>query len=61
VAVVGSTTLKPGQSTVLYTEFTMHAGMDGPHLFELVVKTNDPQQREKKLYVASNWVPPGTN
>ena len=44
----------------MLTEFTMHAGMDGPHLFELVVKTNDPQAREKKLYIASNWVPPGT-
>jgi hypothetical protein len=58
--VVGSTTLRPGQSTILYTEFMMHAGMDGKHLFEVTVKSNDPQQREKKLYIASNWVPPGS-
>ena len=38
----------------------MHAGMDGKHLFEVTVKSNDPQQREKKLYIASNWVPPGS-
>ncbi len=37
----------------------MHQGMDGKHLFDLTVKTNDPQQREKHLFIASNWVPPG--
>lgn len=34
----------------------MHAGMDGKHLFEIPVKTNDVTQPLKKLYVASNWV-----
>lgn len=57
--VVGTTTLKPGQATILYTEFMMHQGMDGKHLFDVTVKTNDPQQREKHLSIASNWVPPG--
>lgn len=35
----------------------MHEGMDGKHLFEIPLKTNDPAQPLKKLYVASNWVP----
>jgi len=34
----------------------MHEGMDGKHLFEILLKTNDPTQPLKKLYVASNWV-----
>ena len=38
----------------------MHQGMDGKHLFDVTVKTNDATQREKHLYIASNWVPPGT-
>ncbi len=38
----------------------MHQGMDGPHLFELTLKTNDPANASKLLYIASNWVPPGT-
>ena len=38
----------------------MHAGMDGKHLFLLTVKTNDTANLSKALYVASNWVPPGT-
>jgi hypothetical protein len=55
--VVGSTTLRPGESTKLSTEFTMHAGMDGKHLFLLTVKSNDTANLSKALYVASNWVP----
>ena len=39
-------------------DFMMHEGMDGPHLFEVPVQTNDPKQPEVKLQVASNWVPP---
>jgi hypothetical protein len=48
----------PGQRTTLSASFTMHAGMDGPHLFQVSLKTNDPTQPEKKLFIASNWVPP---
>lgn len=39
----------------------MHAGMDGKHLFDVTLKTNDQQVREKHLFIASDWVPPGTN
>ncbi len=42
------------------TEFMMHEGMDGPHLFDITLKTNDPRQLQKHLQVASDWVPPGT-
>jgi hypothetical protein len=38
----------------------MHEGMNGKHLFLLTVKSNDPANINKALYVASNWVPPGT-
>ncbi len=35
----------------------MHEGMGGAHLFEIPVTTNDPAQRVKKLYIASDWQP----
>jgi hypothetical protein len=40
-------------------EFMMHEGMAGKHLFLVTVKTNDPDNVSKALYVASNWVPLG--
>lgn len=33
----------------------MHEGMDGPHLFEVTLRTNDPSQQVKQLYIASDW------
>jgi hypothetical protein len=53
--VVGSTTLKPGEQTDVSTEFTMHQGMGGPHLFAIHVKTNDPVERERVLKIRSYW------
>jgi hypothetical protein len=53
--VVGSTTLQPGQSTTVATEFTMHEGMGGPHLFEVTLLTNERAAPQKKLYIASDW------
>ena len=38
----------------------MHEGMAGKHLFLVTVKTNDPDNFSKALYVASNWVSPGS-
>lgn len=35
----------------------MHEGMDGPHRFEVTVRTNDPQQPELILVAKSNWGP----
>lgn len=35
----------------------MHEGMDGPHLFEISLGTNDPTQQVKILQIKSNWIP----
>jgi hypothetical protein len=56
LAVVGATTLKPGQQTKLSMQFTMHPGMEGPHDFRVDLRTNDPSQPSKELVVLSNWV-----
>ena len=37
-------------------EFTMPAGMDGPHDFRIDLRTNDPSQPSKELVVLSDWV-----
>jgi hypothetical protein len=55
--VVGQTTLEPGESTTIYTDIVMHPGMEGKHLFEIPLKTNDPTQNSKNLRIASNWGP----
>jgi hypothetical protein len=49
--------LKPGESTTLSMEFTMHAGMEGLHDFRVHLLTNDRTQPDKTLTVLSNWVP----
>ncbi len=54
---MGSTTLRPGQSTSLTAPFTMHAGMDGPHDFEIHIWSNDPQQPDTVVHVKANYVP----
>jgi hypothetical protein len=35
----------------------MHAGMGGPHLFLVHVKSNDPVEPERVLKIRSNWIP----
>lgn len=35
----------------------MHAGMEGPHDFKVVLESNDPDEPNKELRVVSNWVP----
>ncbi len=35
--------------------------LDGKHLFDVTLRTNDPSALEKHLFIASDWVPPGTN
>lgn len=37
-------------------QFTMHAGMEGPHDFRIVLDTNDPANPKAELRVLSNWV-----
>jgi len=48
---VGSTTVKPGETTTLSFTTHMMEGMDGPHLFEVRVSTNDPVEPLQKLQV----------
>jgi hypothetical protein len=48
--------LKPGETTTVSMEFTMHSGMEGYHDFRLHLLSNDPLQPEKELVVLSNWV-----
>jgi len=38
-------------------DYMMHAGMDGPHQFDVHLQTNDPVEPEKVLVVRSNWGP----
>lgn len=40
---MGSTVVKPGQSTSLTFPYRMGPGMGGVHHFEVHIKTNDPQ------------------
>jgi hypothetical protein len=54
-AVVGSTTLLPGQETEVSTAFTMHEGMGGPHLFEIQLRTNDVVEPARILKIRSLW------
>ncbi|MDO8672971.1 MAG: hypothetical protein Q7O66_16305 [Dehalococcoidia bacterium] len=49
--VVGTTTLAPGQATFVRLAFAMHEGMGGPHLFEVVVPSNDPIEPEKTMLI----------
>lgn len=50
--------LKPGQSTILESSiFMMHEGMDGPHDFQVHIKSNDPDNIDKTVTVLSNWIP----
>ena len=50
-------TIQPGQSTTLSMNFTMHAGMGGPHEFMVIVRTNDPVAPDRQLIVRSDWGP----
>lgn len=47
--------LQPGESTQLVLEFSMPAGMGGPHDFRVLLHSNDPQQPVLELHVLSNW------
>ena len=49
--------MQPGESTTLTMDFTMHAGMGGPHEFRTPLRTNDAVQPEKVLVVRSAWGP----
>lgn len=37
--------------------YTMHAGMGGPHEFHVILRTNDPSEPERILVAKSDWGP----
>ena len=49
--VVGSTTLQPGEGTVLEVPLYMgmHVGMGGPHQFAFDIRSNDPIEPVKTV------------
>ena len=49
-------TLQPGESTEVAINFTMTAGMGGPHDFRIHLLTNDPVQEDVELTVLSDWI-----
>ncbi len=55
--VVGSTTLQPGEeSNIIIDNYVMGHYMEGIHLFEITVKSNDPIEPEKKLRLEIDYV-----
>lgn len=55
--VIGSMTLKPGETTTLSMQFMMHGDMGGKHDFRVHLPSNDPIQKDMTLTVLSNWIP----
>ncbi|MBI4318341.1 MAG: hypothetical protein HY675_07615 [Chloroflexi bacterium] len=45
-------------SSMVGLAFTMHEGMDGPHDFAIVMRTNDPVEPEKSVNVKANFIIP---
>lgn len=53
---LSDTVLNPGEEATIHMQYSMHAGMAGPHLFELTVETNDPANPIIVLTDRSNWI-----
>ena len=47
--------LPPGDKSTISFKTHMMQGMDGPHLFEIVVKSNDTAEPESILRVRANF------
>jgi len=50
-------TLEPGESSEISFETHMGVGMDGPHLFEISVSSDDAVEPVQKLYVEAFFGP----
>jgi hypothetical protein len=48
---VGSTALKPNETTTVRYPFIMHPGMGGRHHFEITLRTDNPAQPTVTLTV----------
>jgi len=55
--VVGSTTVKPKETGLVNVSVIMHEGMDGPHLFHVLIKSSDPEKHVTVLKVKADIVP----
>ena len=53
---VGSTVVKPGKQTSFNFMYHMGPGMGGPHHFQVVVATNDPESPNLVFDVLANSV-----
>ena len=47
--------LSPGQTSSISFKTHMGPGMEGPHVFEVVVKSNDPAEPESVLRVVADF------
>ena len=55
--VVGSTTVKPGETGTIKVSVIMAKGMGGPHLFHIFVRNSDPENWVTILKVKADIVP----
>lgn len=53
---MGSTVLKPGESTSFVFPYGMPKGMGGPHHFEVHIGTNDPERKNLVFQVYANTI-----
>lgn len=56
---VGSTVVKPGQSTNVIFPYSMHPGMGGKHHFIVSMKTNDPERPKLEFHIYANSIEQG--
>jgi len=50
-------TIEPSEGSEISFQTHMMEGMDGPHLFEITVHSDDPVEPTKKLLVAADFGP----
>ena len=50
-------TIKPGEESEISFTTHMMEGMDGPHLFELSIRSDDAEEPTQKLYVRAFFGP----
>lgn len=50
-------TIEPGEGSEISFQTHMMEGMDGPHLFELSVSSDDAEEPVQKLYVKAFFGP----
>jgi len=49
--------LEPGEESEISFTTHMMEGMEGPHVFELTLQSNDAEQPEQKLLVSAHFGP----